>query len=339
MVVLGFALTGCGQDSQSALSTLPGAEDQQGDIPSEYIEPHLDFCSKLSFDGMRVPRDLSYSELNTFALALNISSSFEGREFWKNITNNFDGQGLSLGLLNQTLGTGSLQPLLLEMLQVNPVSMKASFSETNFKSIEKMILDWKKAQGLQLNLKSEDLFAQEGESLSNLDSVEDSIVKIMGNSEDASVRWAVKTIYTSTSGKTFKPDWKKQLQGLCVTAEYRAIQFEAARFIHEKAKAYMARFALTELRSYLFLFDIVVQNGGFYQKNLDDFKAFMKKNPAATEEQKLKALLESRLVQVKDEYKANVKARKESLIKGSGLVHGDQRNYEREYCYTSGRII
>jgi hypothetical protein len=120
-----------------------------------------------------------------------------------------------------------------------------------------------------------------------------------------------------------------------MTPEYRSIQFEAARYLHEKAKAYFQRFKMTEIRSYLFMFDVVVQNGGFYQRNLNEFNDFIKKNPHATETQKLSELLRSRLVQVKVQFKEDVRARKQSLIDGKGKVHGSHRDYEKEFCFIS----
>lgn len=318
----------------------PTPDPQQSDIPSQ-----LFICSKLDFTGMKAPLDFSNSELNAFALSLNITSTFEGRESWKTISNNFDGMGLSLGLLNQTLGTGSLQPLILDLLENNESLMRTQYSDANFRSLQGMLLTWKKDKGIKsvndlqqifanTNIsKNSDLFNDEKVPLSALD--EGSGFFILGSAETKSVDWALKTIYTSKDGKTFKPDWKIQIQQMAGTAEYRTLQFDAARTIHDKAAKYFDYFQFSQIRSYLFLFDIVVQNGGFYQKNLDEFKSFMKSNPKATEKEKLYALLNSRLKQVRSEYRNDVKARKSSLIEGQGKVHGSQRQYEKEYCYQS----
>lgn len=299
-------------------------------VPEEksLIEEALFFCSQLDFSGMVVPVGLTARELNLFALALNISSSFEGHEGWSNITNNFDGQGLSLGLLNQTLGTESLQPLLLEMLQAHRQKMSSIFSTTNFNSIEQMLLQWKGTVGIQKNT---ELFARDESSISRLDSLENKNQTFSVAGEN-SVRWAKSTLYTDAQGLRFKSDWKSQLQSLASASEYRSLQFEAARFLHEKAQGYYERFRMEEARSYLFMFDIVVQNGGFYTKNLQDFENFMTQNPRATETQKLQAILNSRLVQVREEYREDVRLRKQSLIDGQGRVHGVYRDYGNEYC-------
>jgi len=97
----------------------------------------LSICSKLDFSNLDWPTTKSTAERDPFALALNISGSFEGSDGWENLTNNFDGQGLSLGLLNQCLGQGSLQPMLIEMQNEYSAEMKAQFTVTNFNSLHR----------------------------------------------------------------------------------------------------------------------------------------------------------------------------------------------------------
>jgi hypothetical protein len=305
---------------------------------SKSIDEKLFICSKLDFVGMKSPSDLSDIQINMFALGLNISSTFEGRQGWKNITNNFDGMGLSLGLLNQTLGTGSLQPLLIKMLEKHEAVMRAQYKAANYTSIKAMALDWKLATGFVVNaLQQEDLFAPNDLPYNELDQGE--VFTVQGAAENKSVSWAKSTIYTDAAGTKFKTDWKAELQAMAGTKEYRDLQFAAARSIHNKAAGYVTSFGLTEIRSYLFMFDIVVQNGGFYQKNIDDYRTFIRANPRATEEQKLNALLTSRLVQVRSQYREDVKARKQGLINGKGRVHQTDRNFETEYCYKSKDVI
>ena len=88
----------------------------------------LQICSKLDFDGLKWIEKYGDHERNAIALALNVSGSFEGADDWRNLTNNFDGQGISMGLLNQCLGQGSLQPLLISMRDRSYEPMKSFFS-------------------------------------------------------------------------------------------------------------------------------------------------------------------------------------------------------------------
>src|ERR1700677_1324186 len=87
---------------QQPIGSLPGGEG-------------LVICSPLDFTNVTWSGQLSPFQEQGLELGLNISGSFEGAAGWANLTNNFDGQGLSMGLLNQNLGQGSLQPLLIEM--------------------------------------------------------------------------------------------------------------------------------------------------------------------------------------------------------------------------------
>jgi hypothetical protein len=340
MIILSVA---CDNETRSLSSLAEPVEENEDHrnpprSPDEFIDSRLFICSKLDFAQMKVPADLTDIEMNLFALGLNISASFEGRSGWKNITNNFDGMGLSLGLLNQTLGTASLQPLLVRMIEKHEAVMKTHYTAANYTSIKTMALDWKKATGFVVqSISHEELFAPDDMPLSDLDMGE--VFQIQGAAENKSVTWAKQTIYTDAAGKTFKTDWKSQLQNMAGSPEYRDIQFAAARKLHNKAAGYLDSFGLTEVRSYLFMFDIVVQNGGLHQKNFDDYRTFIAKNPNATEKQKLQAILESRLVQVRSQFRTDVRSRKEGLINGKGRVHQTDRNFEKEYCYQSSEVI
>src|SRR5262245_6138993 len=63
------------------------------------------------------------------AKALRITSTFETGKpgGFGGLTGNFDGQGLSFGLMNWNFGTGSLQPLLKEFLSKHPDRFRAAF--------------------------------------------------------------------------------------------------------------------------------------------------------------------------------------------------------------------
>ncbi|MCB0348405.1 MAG: hypothetical protein KDD37_06190 [Bdellovibrionales bacterium] len=352
LLLLSFLLSliACNHQATSLTNSIPSTEGSNGEDPTPTPAPtpivdegaNLDeklfICSSLDFSSMLAPKDLSDIEINVFALGLNISASFEGVQGWKNITNNFDGMGLSLGLLNQTLGTGSLQPLLVRMLEKHEAKMKAQYSEANYNSIKAMALEWKDDTGFIVNqIETVDLFAPNDSRWNALD--EGDFASVQGAAESKSVAWALGNIYQDSNGRVFKADWKTQLQTMASSGEYRDLQFAAARVLHNKAIGYVNAFSLSEIRSYLFMFDIVVQNGGFYQKNFDDFRSFMAANPNATEEQKLRALLASRLVQVRSQYREDVRSRKEGIIDGHGRVHQTDRNFETEYCYRSIEVI
>lgn len=253
----------------------------------------LSMCSALTLEGISWPAEFSETEKVILSVAMNVSGSFEGSDGWSNLTNNFDGQGLSFGLFNQTLGTGSLQPMLEKMRSNANEQMRSVFSSKNFNSISGMITNW-----------------QENRSTSR------------------AVNWAVNTLY---NGDYFKSDWSQQLRSLAVTPYYRSLQVEAATAYHDRALYYMSLFGTTELRSYLFFFDIVVQNGSVPSAVVNNLTKKFSKS-VYTDVQKMNDVLSGLLPYVISTYREDVRSRKASIINQSGVVHGTSRKYNKEYC-------
>jgi hypothetical protein len=281
--------------------------------------------SHLDFSGVAWPAQLTPQDRVAFALALNISGSFEGDDAWSNLTNDFDGQGLSLGLLNQNFGQGSLQPLLLRMRGQHPDTMSVLFSTDHLKSLSDMLDAW------QGTVRSESWPGMPAR-LSLLDEPLAAMQSGEPSPDDASVAWAKAALYTD-GGKTFDPVWKVELMNLAAHPQYVSMQIDAALGYHEKAAGYEARIGVRELRAYLMLFDVVVQNGGLYPDDLDDYAAYVKANPHAASTQKLQKLLALRLRHVRAKYVADVRLRKSAIITGTGTVHGAKRNLPVEYSY------
>jgi hypothetical protein len=148
-----------------------------------------------------------------------------------------------------------------------------------------------------------------------------------------SVTWAKANLYTD-GGTTFNSTWKKELQTMSAHPEYVSIQIEKSLAIHNKAIGYMKTLGLHQLRSYLFLFDINVQNGGLYTADVTAYKAAFPEGSKADETTRLKKILDIRITHVIERFKNDVKSRKLSIINGAGVVHGSSRNYPKEYCYT-----
>jgi hypothetical protein len=296
--------------------------------------PALALCSKLDFTGLDWSSSVSVGDRTAYALALNISGTFEGNDGWQNLTNNFDGQGWSYGLLNQCLGQGSLQPMLLQMRDHYLDEMKGVLAAANLNSLLGMLNKW---QSHASALAVDDLASY---GLSPLDDPE-AIKEITGfepaeqflatlrAENQESVNWAVATLY---SGSNFKAVWKNPLLALAETQGYRSIQAETGVAIHKKTMTLFKHFKLTEVRSYVFLFDIVVQNGGIAAPTQKTIDALLARSPNLSETQKLNTILAERLLLVNKKYVADVRSRKASIINGTGVVHGERRNYEKEYC-------
>jgi hypothetical protein len=261
-------------------------------------------------------------------LALNISGSFEGSKGWANLTNNFDGQGLSMGLLNQNLGQGSLQPLLIEMKNNHLDVLQRIFSPVHLQSLLGMLAQW--------NLDSQALLVSSAvvSKLSNLDiSLNESLdgsLDALSTATNNSVTWAVNNIY---NGSSFIPQWQTELTALGQSSEYISIQVEAALTLHQHAVESMAPIQVDELRSYLMVFDIVVQDGGIYSQDYADYATWLSQNPQSPTTARLIEILTLRLRHVLPQYVADVQSRKLAIINGSGVVHGQSRNLEKQYCF------
>jgi hypothetical protein len=96
---------------------------------------------------------------------------------------------------------------------------------------------------------------------------------------------------------------------------------------------YFNYFKFREIRSMLLMYDYVTQNGGFNSTHKANFDSWMKANPLASESEKAAKLLEIRLVSVRPQYVDDVRRRKSTIMNGTGLVHGANRNLSKEYCF------
>ncbi|MCB0414947.1 MAG: hypothetical protein KDD50_11475 [Bdellovibrionales bacterium] len=296
-------------------------------------------CSGLSFDGVLWPVHLtSDTELKAFLLALNISGSFEGNNGFKNISNNFDGQGLSLGLLNQNFGQGSLQPLMIKAYLKSNNIFQEYFSSNHQNSLEGMLRVWASdrgfttSQSVSKNL-NYDLYSPLDKAL------EQEFVQTMSLSwyNQKSVDWAVSNLY---SGSQFVSSWKSEFTAFAESPEYVVEQMQAAMYLHNRARSYQEDLGFDSIRSYLLFFDIAVQNGSLKSADITDYKAYLASgHEQDTEEEKLNKIVELRLRHVLSQWRQDVLIRKSSLINGFGKVHGAERNYPSEYCFRLDDIV
>ncbi|MBX2988705.1 MAG: hypothetical protein KF802_12490 [Bdellovibrionaceae bacterium] len=277
-----------------------------------------DLCSPLDFSTIQWPATMSVNERQAMKLGLSISGSFEGVAGWRNLTGNFDDMGVSLGLLQQNLGMGSLQPLLLKMRDQNMEALRRIFSAAHLQSLLGMLERWQTAGLSAIPL---------GQGISPFD--EDLVS--LGKAEDESVRWAVDNLYVS--GGAFDPLWKTELMNLAGSPEYVQLQVEAALALHRSAMSLHRFVGVPQLRTYLLMFDIMVQNGGLKAVDRSDYTSYVQAHPQAPARDRLIYLLNLRLRHVLPQWKEDVRLRKTAIIDGRGRVHGDDREFEREYCF------
>lgn len=352
-----IALAGCGEGTRLEIADLAagggGDESRQDDgsdpVPVDpgdggggggVVKP---YCSELSFEGVKWNASLSPYERRSLAIALSLSGSFEGPNGWRNLTNNFDGMGMSAGLLNQTLGTGSLQPLMANLKARAPTAYNLIASSRRT-SLLAMIDKWVSAKSYRvpsLATASRSLAAaaaDEDVTSSPLD-IPDGFqafaeFRALGAAEDASVAWAKSNLYQANG--SFKPEWSAELKNLLAHPAYVSEQILAAEVLHRRALGYAQRLGFTSLRAYLFMFDICVQNGGLNEAEFTELQGAIQREGLRDEAVILKRLLEIRLRRVLAQWRSDVRARKTAVIDGTGVVHGARRDFPKQYCYSAG---
>ncbi|TBR26417.1 hypothetical protein EPO15_00215 [bacterium] len=276
-------------------------------------------CSGLDFSGVTWPGSFAYEDKLALSLALNVSGSFEGGDGWGNITDDFDDQGVSLGLLNQNLGQGSLQPLLVKLRDKHPAVLANVFSPAHLTSLLAMLAAWQPPQTPQAPGANNPLDEPKPGQI------------LMSPSAAAGVAWARQNLYV---GGKFDPVWQAELVTMAKTPEYVSIQIAAATWLHEQALAEEAQIGVKELRAYLMMFDVAVQNGGLHDEDVTDFKAWAKANPNASNLRKLEKVRDLRLRHVRRRFVVDVHSRKSAIIYGKGRVHGEMRDLPAQYCYS-----
>ncbi len=351
-----WTLTGC-QGPNGAVTSL-SAQNGQGQNPPDVQPPSpsqpelppedgFPFCSKLNLDEVNWPEKMAGHERSAFSLALNITGSFEGHNGWSNLANNSDGQGISLGLLQQNLGQGTLQPVMIHVREKFADSYLV-MEKSRLGQLMSMLQAWESSgppvtlasqSSLMLNAKRTysrlDVDYPETETdyhslLHPLAHFFDSIFVQNTARNRQSVQWAVQVVH---SGSSLRREWRHDLEALAQTPGYRSTQILAALYLHEHALRLFHEYDMQDLRSYLFFFDIVVQNGGINnESDKREYNEYIRANPNLNETQRLEKILELRVRRVREQYQEDVRSRKSSLIHGFGTVHRTTRNYPAEFC-------
>ncbi len=336
----------------------PPEDDGPSQATPVIVSPTPNFCSKLDLAGVTWPIELASAGQAHLALALNITGSFEGRSGWANLSNNFDGMGFSIGLLQQNLGMGSMQPLLNELITAKGQGANVGMDEAHYVALKSMVSQWNKDQAAKASSASfisesagseDSPFLNDNVNISRYDVDYDAPVSEVSNeiiplsdtlsaksvatANKNSVSWALKNIY-SDRGKTFKSDWNENLTNMAQSKPYVSLQLKYAMKLYNQAFRYFQSFKLGTLSSFLLMFDFVVQNGGFKQRVFDDYALKLKAQPNMSEQDKALLILQLRLRDVSVRWQNDVSARKKTIIFSEGTVHGAKRNLKSEYCYT-----
>lgn len=349
---MGCAPVGKGSGSSASFSGDQGTNGGQGgsadvsrpqDPDPDQIEddasagwPGLKVCTSLDFSGVQWSSRVLPQDRDPFAVALDLTGGFEGPDGWANLTDNFDGQGFSMGLLNQNLGQGSLQPIWLDMRRLADDSMRSALGSDRYELSSSMLDRWAARTQTTGVLRLEDYGYNELDDLDKIAEdlqidrmeLEQTQAALLSHNQE-SVNWAVANVLTGTK---LKSDWARALRTLAITPMYRTLQVQRAEKIHRSALGLMQTYNAWEWRSYLFFYDIVVQNGGISSTIRAQYFDWLKAHSNVGELARMVKLLELRLKVVNPKYVNDVRLRKMLTLTGHGVVHGKRYDLEKEYC-------
>jgi LAS superfamily LD-carboxypeptidase LdcB len=151
------------------------------------------------------------------------------------LSGNFDGQGLSFGLVNWTIGTGSLQPLLRDFAKENPGRWVQVFGADASAFLQ--------------------LIARTGKQ-----------------AEKDQHRFAIEQMNTLSVGKrgkrtwTVRQPWVGYFKRLSEDTAFRKIQVRYVRHLLASAADYCRRYRLTSELAFCFMFDTVSSHGKWWPK-------------------------------------------------------------------------
>lgn len=166
--------------------------------------------------------------------ALEITSTLETgkRGGFCGLSGNFDGQGLSFGLVNWTIGTGSLQPLLRDFAREQPRRWAAIFGPDAERFLRLILPKGAAAAREQHRFAVEQMNA----------------VQMAGGRK----RWAI------------KEPWRGYFQRLSEDPAFRQIQLRYVRHLMARAAYFCRLFKLRSEQAFAFMFDAVSSHGKWW---------------------------------------------------------------------------
>jgi hypothetical protein len=164
-------------------------------------------------------------------IAVEITSTLETgkRGGFYGLSGNFDGQGLSFGLVNWTIGTGSLQPLLREFAAEHPARWAAIFGPD--------------AESFRLLMSRKGKLAEKEQHRFAVEQM--NTVSIVGKRK----KWEI------------KEPWVGYFRLLSEDPAFQGIQIRHVRVLLKRAGEYCRQFGLKSEMSFAFMFDAVSSHG------------------------------------------------------------------------------
>lgn len=214
------------------------------------------------------------------------------------LSGDFDGQGLSFGVLQWNLGQGSLQPLLRDMLTEHEELTKILFAE-HFDTLKEVM------------------------SLTN---------DVAGRADALDFS---RSIQHPQTHQVFEP-WRGYAKSLGRTPEFQQIQVKHARVAYTQALALCDEYKLWSERAVALMFDIVTQNGGIKPITRAQIIGDSRTLPDGLERGErevriLKNVANRRAEASNTRWIDDVRRRKLCIASGEGVVHGIKYDLDAQF--------
>jgi len=277
-------------DIQRTLNALSGGNIQvDGIYGGQTVTALSAFQSGRQLPATGAVSDATWSALmNTpeppiFERCLEVVASFEGTGFTL-VVGNFDGAGVTWGIIGFTLKGGELGTVLARINQLYPGLMAQAFGHDT-ETILRITSD--------------------------------------ATSDAKKIEWADSVSRGPTKYNVAEP-WRTYFHNLGTYPEVQRIQIERAREVYWRiATRDCNDLSMSDELDYLLMYDVAVQNGGMRSKNrLQNARAaFQQQNPSTS---KAKRAIVAKVVtdSITSQYKSDVQRRKTTIATGTGVVHG-----------------
>jgi hypothetical protein len=249
--------------------------------------------------------------------ALRITNAFENTTLYSKrrdldyggLSGDFDGQGLSLGLLQWNIGTGSLQPLLKEFAQGHPQRFDAIFG-TDAARLRQV------------------LGQPRAEQLAWVRSIND---------------------YANPKSPRIKEPWASYFRQLAQEPAFRQIQLKHVRPQMKSATDYARRLGLRSERGLALMFDVVTQHGGGWldskrchtcgtqtrRARIEQRRSELERQAGSPSEKQLLGLITNVIAEtIGPRWRQDVLRRRMTIVDGQGTVHGHRFDLARDFGLT-----
>jgi hypothetical protein len=244
--------------------------------------------------------------------ALRITTTWEGGRplRFDSLSGDFDGMGLSFGLLQWNIGSGSLQPLLSEFVAQAPQAVDEIFG-SDAASFRQMLERPARETREQAR-------ARIGRQLAFVRRIND------------------------PSGRQIAEPWASRFRRLGTHPVFQQIQLRAVRRRMNAAVTQTRALGLRTERGLALIFDVQTQSGPYWlrvkgrQPLLDQRRAARAQalGRPLTERELLEAIAHVVADTSRERYREDVRRRKMTIVTGRGVVHGSDFDLERDFGLT-----